>query len=253
MHYRVEELAAAVSVGVDTVRFYQGRGLLPPPRREGRLAVYGESHLERLRRIRALQAQGFTLAQIRRVLAGDEPGGVSEPLLAALVEASVGERTLSRAELATEAGLPEALIGAILTAGLIVPLEVDGEERFSEADLEMARAGMGLLEAGFPLQTLLAHAVDHAQHVQELVDTAIDLFDDHVRKTGPAAGDTEAITQSFRTLLALATRLVAVHFQRTLVTRALNRLRGKDELKALEAALEATEAARLEVEVAWKS
>jgi DNA-binding transcriptional MerR regulator len=256
MHYRVEELAAAVSVGVDTVRFYQGRGLLPPPRREGRLAVYGESHLERLRRIRALQAQGFTLAQIRRVLTGDADdavGGASEPLLAALVEASVGERTLSRAELATEAGLPEALIGAILTAGLIVPLQVDGEERFSEADLEMARAGMVLLDAGFPLQTLLAHAVDHAQHVQELVDTAIDLFDDHVRKTGPAAGDTEAITQSFRTLLALATRLVAVHFQRTLVTRALNRLRGKDELKALEAALEATEAARLEVEVAWKS
>ena len=62
--------------------------------------------------------------------------------LTALVAESVGERTLSRAELASEAGLPEALIGAILGAGLIVPVEVDGEERFSEADLEMARAGM---------------------------------------------------------------------------------------------------------------
>jgi len=253
MQYRVEDLAATARVGVDTVRFYQGRGLLLPPRREGRVAFYDESHLEQLRRIRELQGQGFTLAQIRRVLENGDTNAASEPLLAALVEESVGNRTLSRSELAAEAGLPEALIQPILAAGLIVPLVDAGEERFSEADLEMARAGLTLLEAGFPLQTLLEHAVGHVQHVQELVDAAIDLFDDHVRKTGPAAGDTEAITQTFRTLLALATRLVAVHFQRTLVTRALGRLRGKDELKALEAALEATEASRLEVEVAWKS
>jgi len=133
-----------------------------------------------------------------------------------------------------------------------VPLIVDGEARFSEADLEMARAGLALLEAGFPLQALLEHAVRHARHVEELVDAAIDLFDDHVRKVGPDAGNSEAITRAFRTLLPLATRLVAVHFQRTLVTRSLNRLRGVKELEALEAALEATEGARLEVEVSWK-
>jgi DNA-binding transcriptional MerR regulator len=252
VEYRVEDLAAAASVGVDTVRFYQGRGLLPPPRREGRLALYDGDHLERLRRIRELQRQGFTLAQIRRVLEQGNGARGPEPLLVALVEESVGERTLSRSELASEAGVPEALIRAALASGLLVPLLVNGEERFSEADREMARAGMALLEAGFPLQALLEHAVGHAHHVQGLVDTAIDLFDDHVRKAGPLAGDTEAVTRAFQTLLPLATRLVAVHFQRTLVTRALERLRGKAELKALEAALEATEASHLEVEVAWK-
>ncbi|MDH3519618.1 MAG: MerR family transcriptional regulator [Myxococcales bacterium] len=252
MEYRVEELAAAADVGVDTVRFYQGRGLLPSPRREGRVAVYDRAHLERLRRIRALQRQGFTLAQIRRVLAGPTGSERRQPLLEALVEEGVGKRMLSRAALAREAGIPEALIQAALAAGLLVPLVVDGEERFSEADLEMARAGLALLEAGFPLQTLLERAVTHARHVQDLVDAAIELFDDHVRKAQPDTADSEAITRAFRTLLPLATRLVAVHFQRTLVTRALHRLRGKDELKALEAALEATEAAHLEVEVAWK-
>ena len=40
MEYRVEELAASAGVRVDTVRFYQGRGLLPAPRREGRVAFY---------------------------------------------------------------------------------------------------------------------------------------------------------------------------------------------------------------------
>ena len=43
MEYRVEELAATAGVRVDTVRFYQSRGLLPAPVRVGRIAVAGES------------------------------------------------------------------------------------------------------------------------------------------------------------------------------------------------------------------
>lgn len=251
MDYRVEELAAAAGVRVDTLRFYQARGLLPPPRREGRAAWYGEGHLARLRRIRELQRQGFTLAQIRRVLEQpDGPGG--EPLLAALARERVGARTLSLAELAAEARVPEVLIRGAVASGLVEPLVVDGEERFGEADLEMARAGFALLAAGFPLQSLLGQAVSHARNVQELCDAAIDLFDEHVRKRGPSAGDMEAITEVFRRLLPQVTRLVALHFQRTLVARALNRLEGKQEVEALRAALAATENARLEVEVAWR-
>lgn len=56
---------------VDTVRYYQSRGLLDPPRREGRIAWYGSAHLERLARIRELQAQGLTLATIGRLLRGE--------------------------------------------------------------------------------------------------------------------------------------------------------------------------------------
>ncbi|UCE87118.1 MAG: MerR family transcriptional regulator, partial [Deltaproteobacteria bacterium] len=107
MDYRVEQLAAAAGVTVDTVRFYQGRGLLAPPARRGRVALYGDAHLERLRRIRGLQQQGFTLAQIQRVLG--EPGTAADrsgSLLSALVEQSVGARTLTRAQLAAEAGVP---------------------------------------------------------------------------------------------------------------------------------------------------
>jgi len=94
MEYRVEQLAAAAQIPVDTLRFYQARGLLPAPRREGRIAVYEDLHLERLTRIRTLQQQGFSLSQIQRVL--EQPaGGSEEPLLTALLEESVGERTLS--------------------------------------------------------------------------------------------------------------------------------------------------------------
>ncbi|TMC11251.1 MAG: MerR family transcriptional regulator [Chloroflexi bacterium] len=66
MEYRIEQLAQAGGVAVDTIRFYQGKGLLDPPRRDGRVTWYAEHHLERLRRIRDLQQRGFTLAVIRR-------------------------------------------------------------------------------------------------------------------------------------------------------------------------------------------
>ena len=251
MNYRVEELAKASGVRVDTVRFYQGRGLLTAPRRVGRAAIYDDDHLARLRRIRDLQGQGFTLEQIQRVLERG-PEESSEPLLAALVHETLGERTLTRAELAAETGLPDVMIESAVSAGLLRALHVDGEERFSEADAEMARAGLALLESGFPLHVLLEQAVAHAAHVRKVCDQAVDLFDDHVRKAGPAAGDDGAITGAFQRLLPLVTRLVAVHFQRTLVTRALERLEGKQDVGALEAALRATESAQLEVDVSWR-
>ena len=254
MEYRVEALAAAAETYVDTLRFYQSRGLLPPPQKKGRIVLYGEEHLERVRRIRGLQRQGFTLAQIERLLTPPEEAATPESHLAALAEQQAGGpcgRTLSRAELAAEAGVPEVLVQAVQAAGLIESFEVDGEERFSEADLEMARAGLAVLGAGFPLNALLEHALVHAGHVQQVCDGAIDLFDEHVRKRGDGA-DSEAVTAAFLTLLPQITRLVALHFQRTLVNRALNRLRGRGEQDALAAALAATESARLDVEVTWR-
>lgn len=252
MEHRIEELSARSGVRVDTIRFYQGRGLLPPPRREGRIALYGEVHLERLRRIRTLLADGLSLHLIRRVLEAEAHAARDrEPLLAALVAEQVGARTLTRAELAAEAGIPEALIGAAQAAGLVQPLRVGDEERFSQADLDMARAGLALLGAGVPLDELIALAVRHAHATRELAETAIALFDRHVRRGGDGErADVETVTARFRELLPQATKLVALFFQRTLVSRALERLEGAGEDDALRAAIAATESARLEVR--WK-
>jgi len=249
MDYRVEEIAARAGVRVDTIRFYQFRGLLPRPRREGRIALYDDAHLERLRRIRELVDQGFTLAQIKRLLE-QESEAEDQPLLEALVEEHVGERTFSRAELATEAGIPEGLIGAAEASGLIHPLQIQGEERFSAADRDMARSALRILDAGFPLNELLGLAVQHARSVQEISDRAIDLFDDHVRKKAVQREDADQVTEAFRDLLPELTRLVALHFQRTVVSRALQRLARRGEEDELRAALVATESSSLEI--AWR-
>ena len=70
-------LAKAGGVGVETVRYYQRRGLLQTPDRTGGdgygggVRRYGEDDLRRLRFIRLAQAAGFTLEQIAELLALD--------------------------------------------------------------------------------------------------------------------------------------------------------------------------------------
>ena len=65
-------LAYAAGVGVETVRYYQRRGLLPEPARPpGEVRRYGDKDLKRLRFIRSAQAAGFTLTEIGELLALD--------------------------------------------------------------------------------------------------------------------------------------------------------------------------------------
>lgn len=246
MEYRVDELAAAAGVAVDTIRFYQSQRLLPPPARRGRVVWYDQTHLDRLRRIRDLKRQRLTLDQIRRVVERPE----EQPLLTALVEESRGGQLFSRRELAAASAVPEAMVRAAESAGLLEPVVLDGEPRFSEADVEMARAGLQILEAGLPMHELLAIAMRHRDHVAEVCEQAIDLFDAHVRRRGAAGEDPETITAAFRALLPQVTILVARHFQHTLVTRALARLDQAGEREALVAAVAATESARLDV--SWR-
>ncbi|HTO08920.1 MAG TPA: MerR family transcriptional regulator [Myxococcota bacterium] len=252
MNYRIEQLAGITGVRAETIRFYQGRGLLHPPTRSGRVALYDDSHRERLARIRSLLEDGLTLALIKRVLdRGEAPAETaSDRLVDALAREKVGGRTYSRAELALATGMPEALISSIQLAGLFEPIRVGGEDRFSEADVEMARAGLRLLGAGFPIHELLAVAVQHGNATRDTADRAIELFDRHIREGGARDRDASEVEAAFRQLLPEVTRLVALYFQRTLVSRALARLRGRGEGEALARAVAATESASLEV--AWK-
>jgi len=65
-------LAKAVGVGVETVRYYQRRGLLPEPARPpGEVRRYGEQDVKRLKFIRSAQTAGFTLNEIGELIALD--------------------------------------------------------------------------------------------------------------------------------------------------------------------------------------
>jgi len=67
----IAKLAKAGGVGVETIRYYQRRGLLHEPERAGGIRRYGEQDVRQLRFIRSAQAAGFTLETIGELLALD--------------------------------------------------------------------------------------------------------------------------------------------------------------------------------------
>jgi DNA-binding transcriptional MerR regulator len=77
--YGIDELSDLGGVSRRTVRFYIQEGLLPAPLGVGRGRHYGDEHLKRLVRVREMQEQGLTLAEIQAQLA---PGRTAAPAAA---------------------------------------------------------------------------------------------------------------------------------------------------------------------------
>jgi DNA-binding transcriptional MerR regulator len=262
MEMRVEQLSVGTGLSVDTIRYYQSKGLLDPPRREGRVAWYDDRHVERLERIRSLQQRGFTLATIVRLVSGDLDAA-DEALLAELTGASgphdrsgpgdprpgkdegaaagaesreQPEQTFTVAQLAAETGVPLALLKAIEAEGLLIPRRFGDHERYTAEDVATARAGLLLLEWGIPLSSLLELARRHHETTQAVAEEAVSLFSTHVR--GPLRqgrnrtastdegsseiGDIDRLVRAYAELLPAVNTLVANHFTRTLVNAALD-------------------------------
>jgi len=232
MRYRVEQLATACDVSVDTVRYYQSRGLLPQPDREGRVAWYGDVHADRIRRIRELQRKGLTLAAIARVISGEL--GEADADLAAAVAEELGEAgtdaaALSLDDFAAASGVPASLIQAVEREGIRIGREVEGQRRYTAADIELVRTALRLLEFGLPLADLLGLARDADVAMRGLADRAVDLFDTHVRKpirdtAGDDAAAAEQMVVAFRELLPAVTALISHHFRRVLLEAAEERI-----------------------------
>jgi len=72
---KLNELAECAGVPARTVRLYISRGLVPGPLRRGREAAYGAAHVEALATVQRLQAEGLTLSEIGRRMAGPPDRG----------------------------------------------------------------------------------------------------------------------------------------------------------------------------------
>lgn len=71
----ISGLARAANVGVETMRYYQRRGLMPEPARDyGRIRRYGRDNVDRLRFIRAAQDLGFSLIEVEELLSLEQGG-----------------------------------------------------------------------------------------------------------------------------------------------------------------------------------
>lgn len=123
--YRIDDLARASGVTVRNIRAYQERGLLHPPVRRGRVALFDESHLARLSTITSMLNRGYTFDHISEMLAAWQSGsdlahvlGVESALVSADRSLGADEpRIVSRATAVEAAGSEESL-QALIEAGL---------------------------------------------------------------------------------------------------------------------------------------
>ena len=72
--YRIDDLARMAGTTTRNIRVYRDRGLLPPPLRVGRIALFNDTHLTRLRLITSMLDRGYTIAHVREMLSAWEEG-----------------------------------------------------------------------------------------------------------------------------------------------------------------------------------
>lgn len=178
--YRMDELARLAGITVRTLRFYRERGLIPPPRREGRIAWYDDHHLARLRTIAALLERGHTLSGIAELAEAFDHGRDVGDLLGLGAPTEETPVRLTPEELADHfAGqaTPENLAAA-MDLGY---LGTDGEEivHISRRLLDVSSA---LVREGIPLADVLAAA----KRVREHADALADLFAGLILSHAPA-------------------------------------------------------------------
>lgn len=72
--YRIDDLARLAGTTTRNIRVYRDRGLLHPPLRVGRLALFNDTHLTRLRLISSMLDRGYNIAHVREMLTAWEQG-----------------------------------------------------------------------------------------------------------------------------------------------------------------------------------
>ncbi|GAA4095042.1 MerR family transcriptional regulator [Streptomyces hundungensis] len=175
--YRMAELAREAGITERTLRFYRERGLIPPPRRQGRIAWYDDHHLARLRTISALLERGHTLSGIADLTSAFESGRDAGEELG-LVEPT--EETPVRL---TPQALADHFAGEVTPENLAAALDlgylaVSGEE-IVHISRRLLDVSASLVRAGVPLAAVLAAAREVREHADALAALFTDLLHTH--------------------------------------------------------------------------
>ena len=231
--YRIDELAREAGTTVRNVRAYQDRGLLPPPRRSGRVGLYTDAHLGRLRLIGQMLERGYSLANIAELVTAWEQGQDIGELLgleAVLVQPWSDEQAESITfDQLTElfGDDPHALAEAV-ELGLLEPTDADDSKSFRVPSPRLLHAGAELRAAGIPLDAVLNHARQLAQdtdriaaHFVELV--AANVFEPYGDHPFPKA-DVPRLADLLRRLRPLAQTTVDAYLAQAMQRRMAGEL-----------------------------
>lgn len=170
MSWRIDELAREADVTVDTIRFYQREGLIPPAVRVGRTKQYDTEHVERLHQIRDLQQRRFSLAAIKALLSSDRQDLVDG------IFAGEGSLSYSLAELVERSGMSVETVDRLRGIGLLRDPAEFGRAAYDATDLDMLRAATELRRLSLPDDILVELAAIYVGGVEAMQHQVLDLF-----------------------------------------------------------------------------
>jgi DNA-binding transcriptional MerR regulator len=184
----IEELSAQTGMTVRNIRSHRARGLLPPPEVRDRIGYYGATHVSRLRMIQELQAEGFNLKGIERLLA-QSPGPAEQFLsfkraLGASFETEEPQ-AFSREELAERFGDDGTALKQGIESGALVPI---GDDRFEARVPSLLDAAEGVLKQGVPIDHALAVLSKVQDRCRSVAKEFVRLFLEDVWKPFEEAG-----------------------------------------------------------------
>jgi DNA-binding transcriptional MerR regulator len=188
----VEQLAYETGMSVRNIRNHQSRGLLPPPDVRARVGYYGPEHVARLRLIQEMQAEGFKLSAISRLIGehgedADRFVGLRQAVTAPF--ATESPEVYSREELVEKFGTDDdKLIDKAKKLGLLVVL---GEGRYEAPSPALIRAAEEVMAMGIELPAALAAIEKLSRNAQSSARTFVDLFVEKVWKPFDDAGRPE--------------------------------------------------------------
>ncbi|RSS80314.1 MerR family transcriptional regulator [Streptomyces sp. WAC06614] len=220
-------MARAAGVKVRNLRYYQQRGLLPPPRREGRIAWYSEDHLARLRLIDDLLGRGYTVNGIAELLQAWTDGGGLAQLLGLEREMTrdwVSEEepvTMSLAELRALFG-PAGSAADTRRAAELGYVRVEGD-KVTHRSRRLLSATVTLVRQGVPLAEVLETGAFVQEQAAAIADRFVGLFRRHV--IGPdgleriPAMRLEEIAAAVTALRPVAGEVVTAEFARAMARR----------------------------------
>lgn len=217
----IEQLAHRSGMSVRNIRNHQSRGLLPPPEVRARTGFYGPEHVARLRLIQEMQAEGFNLNGIKRLLGG--AGATADRILGFKRAVTTPLETeppeiLSAEELAERFGpIDPKLLRKAQELELLIPV---GDGRFEAPSPALLRAAEDVMGRGIPLPAALA-VIERVKRNCESVSRAfVKLFLDELWKPFQEAGQPDErwddVMGSIESLRPLASDALLATFNQTL-------------------------------------
>jgi DNA-binding transcriptional MerR regulator len=181
--FTIDELAREAGTTVRNIRAYQERGILPPPRRQGRVGLYGEAHLARLKIIGSMLARGYTLANVGELVDAWEQGhNVGDVIgLEAAVTSPWTDETpthLTAEQMLQLLGdVPDAKAMAMAVQLDVVRPVADG---FIVPSMKILNVAAALMREGVPLSDLLVVTAELRRRTEEIADGLVGLVIRHV-------------------------------------------------------------------------